>query len=329
MIGRALVFAAPFNAHESEASRPLLEAGLTVQPAVGDRPMTEGNLIAALSGCDASIASMECYTRAVFEGLPDLKVVARWGVGVDNIDLAAATEAGVIIANTPGMVTEAVADHTWALILALSRRLPEEIEVARSLSWQRVEGVDVWRKTLGIVGFGSIGRAVARRARGFSMRVLACDPQPRPAEAGLLDVALVGLDELLAQVDIVALHANVTETSRGMIGEAQLRAMKPTALLINAARGALVDQAALARALREGWITGAALDALDPEPPAPDDPILRAPNCIITPHNSSMTRETAERVNATVCENIISALAGRRPRFTVNPEVFERGTRVA
>lgn len=323
MNGRVLVFAAPFNEHEPEAGRPLREAGLQVQPGACDCAVPEAELIAALRGYDACVASMERYTRAVLENLPDLKIIARWGVGVDNIDLRAATEVGVIVANTPGMVTEAVADHTWALILALARRLDEEMRVARSLNWRRVEGVDVWRKTLGIVGFGSIGQAVARRARGFAMRVLAYDPQPRPVEAGLLDVDLVSLQELLAQADIICLHASVTEQNRGMIGERELRAMKPSALLINAARGALVDQRALARALGEGWIAGAALDALEPEPPAPDDPILSAPNCIITPHNSSMTRETAARVNAAVCDNILNALSGRRPRFVVNPEVFE------
>ncbi|MCD6359785.1 MAG: phosphoglycerate dehydrogenase [Armatimonadetes bacterium] len=329
MNGRVLVLASPFTDHQPAAGRPLVEAGLTVEPAPCDCALTDDELIAALRGYDATVAGMERYTRGVFEGLPDLKVVARWGVGVDNIDLQAGTDTGVIIANTPGMVTEAVADHTWALILALSRRLPEEMAVARSLDWHRVEGADVWRKTLGIIGFGSIGQAVARRARGFSMRVLAYDPVPRPTQAGLLGVDLVNLDELLAEADIVSLHASLTDGNRGMIGEKQLRLMKPTAIFVNAARGGLVDQAALARALEEGRIAGAALDALDPEPPEPDDPILAAPNCIITPHNSSQTAETAERVNAQVCDNIIAGLAGRRPRFTVNPEVFDRGTRAS
>jgi len=251
-----------------------------------------------------------------------LKVVARWGVGVDAIDLQAATEAGVVIANTPGMVTVAVADHTLCLMLALCRKLPEEVEVAASCDWRHVEGGDLWRKCLGIVGFGSIGQAVARRAQGFSMKLLAYDPQPSVKVAEELGVELVGLDELLAEADIVTLHANLTEESAGLIGEAELRAMKPTAFFINAARGALVDQEALLCALEEEWIAGAALDTLAEEPPSPDDPILRAPNCLITPHNSSQTRETAARVNAQVCDNIIVALSGRRPRFVVNPQVY-------
>ncbi len=321
MNARTLVLAAPFSDHEPEASRPLVEAGMDV--VAGADCADEAAVIEALRGYDASVASMEPYTRAVFEALPELKVVSRWGVGVDNIDLQAATDHGVVIANTPGMVTEAVADHTFCLMLALSRRLLEEMDVARSLAWCRVEGADLWQKTLGIVGFGSIGQAVARRAGGFSMRVLAYDPVPSPEAADALGVELVGLDELLAEADIVVLHANVTDESRGMIGEAQLRAMKPSALFVNAARGALVDQPVLARALQEGWIAGAALDALDPEPPAADDPLLCAPNCIITPHNSSQTAETSRRVNAQVCESIIDVLAGRRPRFVVNPAVFD------
>ena len=319
MSGRVLVLAHPFCRHEPEASRPLVEAGIEVVHGQCDRTLTEDELIEALQGFDGVVASVEPYTRRVFEALPGLKVVGRWGVGVDNIDVRAAADHGVVVTNTPGMVTESVADHTFCLMLALARRLPEELQVAAGRQWRHVEGTELWRKTLGIIGFGSIGQAVARRARGFTMRVLAYDPLPRPTEAGLLGVQPVGLDELLAQADIVTVHANLNADSRKMIGEAQLRAMKPTALFINAARGGLVDQRALARALQEGWIAGAALDTLEAEPPDLDDPILLAPNCIITPHNSSQTAETAERVNRQVCDNIISVLAGRRARFVISP----------
>ncbi len=323
MSAKVLVLASSFARHEPEASRPLVEAGYQVELGPCDNAPSEGELIELLAGCGAVVASMEPYTQRVFQGLPELKVVARWGVGVDAIDLQAATEAGVVIANTPGMVTTAVADHTFCLMLALCRKLPEEIEVAASCDWRHVEGTDLWRKCLGIVGFGSIGQAVARRARGFEMRVLAYDVAPDERAAEELGVELVDLPALLAEADLVTLHANLTEQSAGLIGEAELRAMKPTAFFINAARGALADQEALLRALEEGWIAGAALDTLAEEPPSPDDPILRAPNCLITPHNSSQTRETAAAVNQQVCENIMEALSGRRPRFVVNPEVFD------
>ncbi len=323
MNGTVMVFAAPFSDHDPEASEPLIEAGLEVVAGPCDCLLSEAELIDVLQGVNATVASGEQYTRGVLQALPDLKIIARWGVGVDAIDQQAATDAGVIVANTPGMVTQSVADHTFCLMLALARRLPEEMRVATEPVWHRVEGVELWQKTLGIIGFGSIGQAVARRARGFTMRVLAHDPIARPEAAGELGVDLVSLDELLAEADIITLHASLCDESRGMIGEAQFRAMKPGALFINAGRGGLVDQPALARALEEGWIAGAGLDVLADEPPVTGDPVLSAPNCIITPHNSSQTAESARRVNRQVCEHIIDALSGRRPRFTLNPEVFD------
>ncbi len=317
MTGRVLAMAAPFIKHEPEAGEPMRAAGLEVIHGPARTP----------AGCAAVVASNECYDAAVFDALPELRTVARWGVGYDSIDVAAATAAGVIVTNTPGAVTESVADQTFTILLALCRKLPEQMEVARSLQWRHVEGAELWRKTIGIVGFGSIGQAVARRAAGFSMRILAYDPRPQPWAMGTLGATPVTLEELLAEADIVTLHANLTEASRGMIGEAQLRAMKPSAVLVNAGRGGLVDQAALARALREGWIAGAALDTLEAEPPDADDPILTAPNVVLTPHMASATAETAARVNAKVCDNILAALAGRRPQFVVNPQVYETGVR--
>ncbi|MEA3402048.1 MAG: phosphoglycerate dehydrogenase [Armatimonadota bacterium] len=329
MSGRVLVLAAPFVRHEPEASQPLADAGVQVVHGPLDHLLEPHELIEVLDGFHAVVASNEPYDERVFGALPRLRMVARWGVGYDSIDLQAATEAGVIVTNTPGKVTQSVADQTLCIMLALLRRLPEQLEVARSLDWRNVEGTELWHKTLGIVGLGSIGRAVAERARGFTMRVVACDPREAEVawEAGRLGVELVGLEELLAEADIVTLHANLTDESRGLIGEDELRAMKPTAFLINCGRGGLCDQAALARALEEGWIAGAALDTLEEEPPAADDAILEAPNTIITPHNSSMTAESAARVNATVCDNILAALAGRRPRFVVNERVFVEGPR--
>lgn len=323
MTGRVLVLAAPFVRHEPAAGEPLRAAGLEVAVGPLDTCPTGAELAALLAGVHATVASGERYDAELFAACPELRIVARWGVGYDAIDLQAATAAGVIVTNTPGTLHESVADQAFTLILAALRRLPEQMEVARTPAWRHVEGHEAWRKTLGIVGFGAIGRAVAERARGFTMRVLACDPNLDPWHAGRLGVTPVTLEELLAEADIVTLHANLTPESRGMIGEAQLRAMKPSAVLINCGRGALVDQPALVRALEEGWIAGAALDTVDPEPPPADDPIRRAPNTILTPHNASQTAEAGARVDAAVCDSILTALAGRRPRFVLNPEVFE------
>lgn len=323
MSHRVKVLAAPFMRHEPDAGAPLRAMGVELVHGPSAMLCTPAEVICELEGFDAVIASMEPYTPEVFAALPQLTTIARWGVGYDSINLESATEAGVIVTNTPGMVTESVADQTFCLMLGLARKLPEQMEVAASRRWRHVEGTEIWRKTLGIVGLGSIGQAVARRARGFSMRVLAHDPYAEPFHAGRLDASLVSLDELIAESDIITLHASLTEGSAGIIGEQQLRAMKPSALLINCGRGALVDQEALARALEEGWIAGAALDALVTEPPAADDPILRAPNTLFTPHNSSMTADSAARVNAVVCENLLAALAGRKPRFVVNTGVLD------
>ena len=323
MVARVRVLAAPFIRHEPEAGEPLREAGVDLVHGPDSQLCTPCDVIAALEGCTGVIASMEPYTEEVFASLPQLKTIARWGVGYDAIDLEAATAAGVVVTNTPGMVTESVADQTFCLILALARRLPEQISVALSCAWCHVEGTEVWRKTIGIIGFGSIGQAVARRAHGFSMRVLAHDPYAEPSHAGRLEVSLVSLEELVAESDIITLHASLTPETHEMIGERELRAMKPTAFLINCGRGALVDQDALAHALENESIAGAALDAIITEPPDADDPILQAPNTIFTPHNSSMTAESAARVNAMVCENLLAALQGQRPRWLVNAEVLD------
>lgn len=327
MPARVLVLAAPFIRHEPEAGEPLRAAGVEVVRGPADTCPGPEELVELLEGCAAVVASNERYDEKVLSALPDLRIIARWGVGYDAIDLRACTAAGVIVTNTPGTLQESVADQTFALMLALSRRIPEQIEVALSLRWRHVEGVELWRKTLGIVGLGSIGSAVARRARGFEMRVLAHDPYAAPETFETLGATPATLDALVREADIVTLHANLTDETRGMIGAEQLRAMKPSALLINCGRGGLVDQPALVRALEERWIAGAGLDTLEVEPPAPDDPILRAPNTILTPHNSSQTAESAARVNAAVCENVLAALAGERPPFVVNPDVYAHGLR--
>lgn len=324
MADRVMVLAAPFIRHEPAAGAPLRAAGVEVEHGPTDHAPDADELIALLEGCRAVVASMERYDERVLSALPELRIIARWGVGCDSIDLDAATRHGVIVANTPGTLQESVADQTFALILTLSRRVPEQMEVARSLNWRHVEGVEIFRKTLGIIGFGSIGQAVARRARGFDMRVLAVDPYCPPDRFEALECMPVDIDDLVSQCDIVTLHANLTDETRGIIGERQLRAMKESAFLINCGRGGLVDQAALVRALQEGWIAGAGLDTLEDEPPDADDPILSAPNTIITPHNSSMTAESAARVNALVCDNVLAALSGEMPDSVVNPDM--RGT---
>jgi phosphoglycerate dehydrogenase-like enzyme len=218
-------------------------------------------------------------------------------------------------------LNEAVADYTFALLLSLARRVHEVDAAMRQGVWQPVWGHDVAGKTLGVVGCGRIGQAVARRARGFDLRVLAYDIAPSP-EAAASGVGFVPLETLLEESDFVTLNAALTPQSRGLMGEAQLRRMKPTAYLVNTARGALLEEAALLRALREGWIAGAALDSYLEEPLPASHPFRQAPNLLLSPHQSSFGYETGRRVSTCAAQAIVDLMNGRRPQHVVNREVL-------
>ena len=246
-----------------------------------------------------------------------LRVVSNFGVGFDNVDVALATRLGVRVCNTPGVLNDAVAELVMALILALARRLPEADRFVREGNWGRAPFAlahDITGKTLGLIGLGRIGRAVAHRAVAFGMRVIYADI--RAAEAGPWEQ--VTLDRLLAESDFVSPHVNLSETTRGLIGEDALVRMKPSAFLVNTSRGPVVDTGALREALMSGTIAGAALDVTDPEPPDADDPLLGLPNVIITPHVGTATVETWNRMGALAVTNLIEALAGRLPPACVN-----------
>lgn len=241
-----------------------------------------------------------------------LRVVANMAVGYDNLDLAELTRRGIPASNTPGVLTEATADLTWALILAARRRLAEGIDAVRTGDWLSWEpdwllGHEVGGATLGIVGYGRIGAAVARRAQGFDMDVLAWSRRPKPAEG----VTFVELDELLERSDIVSLHCALTDDTRHLIGAPQLARMRPTAVLVNTARGPVVDQAALADALRRGEIFGAGLDVVDEEPIAVDDELLAIPSCTVLPHLGSATVATRTKMAEMVVDDVLAGLSGR------------------
>jgi glyoxylate reductase len=239
---------------------------------------------------------------ALIEACPDLRVISNYAVGSDNVDLDAAAARGIPVGITPDVLTEATADLAFSGLLAAARRLPEALAAVREGRWQTWEpdwllGHDVHGATLGIVGYGRIGQAVARRAEGFSMRILAT---PR-----------VPLDELLAQSDAVTLHVPLTSETRHLIDADALARMKPTAILVNTARGGVVDQQALARALDRGEIAGAALDVTDPEPLPPDHPLLDAPNLLVLPHIGSATHTARERMADLAVDNLLAGLAGK------------------
>jgi glyoxylate reductase len=247
-----------------------------------------------------------------------LRAIANYAVGTDNVDLDAATAAGIPVGNTPDVLTDATADLAFALLLAAARRLPAAEAAVHAGGWRTFRpdaflGRDVAGATLGVVGYGRIGRAVARRAGGFGMDVL---------HSSRSDGTPLG--ELLERSDYVSLHAPLTPQTRGLIGAEELRRMKPTAILVNTARGELVDSAALEAALRDGEIAGAALDVTDPEPLPADHPLLGAPNVLVVPHIGSATETTRAKMADMAVDNLLAALGGERMPWCANPEVYER-----
>jgi lactate dehydrogenase-like 2-hydroxyacid dehydrogenase len=266
---------------------------------------------------------------AFLDAAPALRVVATPSVGYDSIDVAAATARGVAVCNTPGVLTAAVADLTVALIIMLARRLPEYARFVRSGAWARREPLpelahDIAGKTLGVVGFGRIGREVARRMQLLGMQPIWYDVFDR-LPPGAPQVPYRPLDELLAAADFVTIHMDLNDSSRHLIGARELGLMRPTAHLVNTARGGVVDQSALASALREGRLAGAGLDVLEQEPPAPAEPILALPNIIAFPHMGTATHETRKAMRELAVDNVLAVLAGRRPPAIVNPEVVAAG----
>ncbi len=241
--------------------------------------------------------------------------------GFEWLDVAAATRHGIVVTHAPAEAgSEVVADLAVGLMLAVARRIPHHDALLRAGSRERGMGVSLWRKTLGIVGLGNIGRAVARRARGFAMRILATDPTPDLEFAAAHGIKLVPLAELLRASDFVTLHTRLNDKTRGMIGARELALMKPSVFLINAARQELVDEAALAQALRAGRLAGAAMD--DP-PLDPRSPMLALPNFVCTPHLGNRAREGMDAVFRLAVENVLSVLGGERPASIVNPEVYD------
>ncbi len=263
----------------------------------------------------------------LLDAAPRLRVVSQVAVGFDNIDVAAATARGVLVTNTPGVLTETTADCAWALLLAAARRIAEGDRYTRSGRWRSWElqlflGRDVHGATLGIVGLGRIGAAVARRARGFDMRLLYYDPVRRPDLEAELGVEFADLERLLRESDFITIHTPLTPETTHLIGRRELALMKPTAILVNTSRGPVVDQAALADALRRGAIAGAGLDVFEAEPIPPDDPLLELDNAVLTPHIGSASVATRTRMATMAVENLVAALRGERPPNLVNPEAW-------
>jgi glyoxylate reductase len=258
---------------------------------------------------------------------PGLRAVSNVAVGYDNIDVAACTARRIPVGNTPGVLTETTADFAFALLMGLARRVAEADTYVREGRWKTWEpglllGTDVYGATLGLVGLGAIGTAMARRARGFGMRLLYVNRQPRPELEAELGLTRVDKATLLAESDFVSLHVPLNAGTRHWLGRADFAAMKHGALLVNTARGPVVDQAALVEALASGHLGGAALDVTDPEPLPPDSPLLKLPNVLLAPHIASASHATRGRMASMAVDNLLAALEGRKPPHCVNPELF-------
>src|SRR5215211_1110366 len=300
---------------------------------VGASPPAESpEWYAEAATCDALIVSgNHFFTGDVMDRIGErLRVIARPGIGVDRIDLAAATERGILIVNTPDGPTESTAEHAIALLLSLTKRVTlGDRDLRKGQGWTNYGvipiGLEAYGTTLGLVGLGRIGGRVAEIARALGMRVLAFDPSAAPARAEALGVTLVGaLEELLASADVVSLHCPAIPATYQLINARTLALMRRGSYLINVARGAVIDEAALVDALRSGQLAGAGLDVFDPEPAAPDNPLFSLPNTICTPHIASYTDASVLRMRVMVCEQVAMALRGERPTELVNPEVWER-----
>ena len=281
------------------------------------KPLSSRDVARLLPGVDAYIAGLDQIDRAALEGTDRLKVICRYGVGVDNVDLAAARDKGILVTNTPGANSASVAELAMGLMLALARQIPQGDAAARRGEFPRMAGISLEDKTIGILGLGAIGKQLAKRLRGFNCRVLAYDPYPDEAFAVANQVTFLPLIEVLAVSDFLSLHLPLLPETRQMVNPAFLAGMKRGAFLINTARGDLVDETALAQALRTGWLGGAGLDALLEEPPSRDNPLLAFPNLIVTPHLGAQTDGATVNMGWWALNDCLAVLRGEKPCYPV------------
>jgi glyoxylate reductase len=311
-----------------EPAREILEASCEVEYWDRRERPPRAELLQRIKEKDGLVSLlMEKVDEELLRAAPKLRIAANVAVGFDNIDVAACTKRGVAATNTPGVLDETTADFAWTLMMAVARRLGEGEALARSGTWQgwdldQLVGTDVWGKTLGLVGFGRIGRAVARRASGFQMRVIYTDAVRAPeAVEKELKAEFRDMNSLLAEADFVSLHVPLLPETRGLFDGGKFQRMKPTAFLINTARGPVVDEAALVAALEAGKIAGAGLDVYEKEPLI--HPGLKRANVVLAPHLASASLETRTKMACMAAENVVALFKGQRPPNLLNPEVLK------
>jgi D-3-phosphoglycerate dehydrogenase len=281
------------------------------------KPLRSEDVARLLPGIDGYIAGVDAVDRAALAAADRLKVISRYGVGVDSVDLKAAAEKGIVVTNTPGANAAAVAELTIGLLIALARQIPEGAAALRQGGYPRLSGVSLEDKTVGIIGFGAVGKQVARRLAGFDCRLLAYDPYPDLAFATEHGVTIVGIDDLLAQSDFVSLHLPLLPETHSLVNRDFLAKMKRGAFLVNTARGEIIDETALVEALHNGRLRGAALDVFAVEPPDAANPLLALKQVIATPHLGSQTDGATNRMGWMALEECLAVLRGEKPRYRV------------
>lgn len=318
-----LVTTRSFGKEVRDPLERLIAEGCTILEWREGSGLSEADLLAKLAVADAWIVAFHPIGPSLLEAAPRLRVIAKHGVGVDNIDIVAATARGIVVTTAPSANDQAVADLTMALLLALLRRIPDANASVKAGRWERFLGCGLNGKVLGIVGLGRIGQNVARRARGFGAEVIGADPCWPDEEARRLAVRRVGIKDLFAQADVLTLHTPLTPETVGLIGETAIAAMKPGVWIVNTSRGKVVDEKAMHAALTSGKVAGYAADVFESEPPV-GSPLLTLPNVIATPHMGTHTRESLALMGSRVADAVLRVFRGERPEFVVNPDVYDR-----
>jgi glyoxylate reductase len=309
----------------------MLRKEYSVEIWLGDMPPAPEELLKKVTGA-AGILSLltDKIDAAVMEAAGDgLKVISNYAVGYDNIDIPEATRRRIAVGNTPGVLTEATADHTFALLMAAARRVAEGDRQVRAGGWRTWEpmgllGADIHGATLGLVGFGRIGQAMARRAAGFEMRVLYYDPEYQAKDTAPGNAVYSSFEQVLSESDFISIHVPLTDQTRRMFNQENFNKMKTDAILINTSRGGVVDQGALFDALKNGKLAAAGIDVTDPEPLPLDSPLLTLENLVITPHIASASRTTRERMAVMAAENLLAGIKGEKLTNCVNPQIYQK-----
>ena len=294
----------------------LTEKGYEIQRNNTGRPYEKKEMLKFIRDVDGIIIGIDELSAEIIEKANALKVISKYGIGVDNIDINMATNKKIIITNTPTANVDAVADLTFGFILSLARRIPEADRKTKSGKWEKITGKSVWKKTLGIIGLGKIGRQVVKRAQGFNMNILVYDLVKDEKFAQSYNIKYVNLEELFQKSDYITIHIPLNDATRGMISYKELEKVKKEAFLINTSRGGIVDEQALYKALRNNQLKGAALDVYSNEPPV-ESPLKELDNVIMTPHIGAYTEEAIENMSIQAAQNLIDVLEGRNPKNRV------------